>query len=162
MTPDEYDRARRFLMRRDPILAPIIRHHRDRRLIDTPPVDPFPALVRTIVGQQLCCDESCRHDPPTIAGPSPQWRGDARNPRCTQRRAAPAGGAEPRHWGEGPAIVGGAWRQLLRRELLPDDRANERGKWIDRWRVDQSSIAMVPDDWSENRVAAHEKAPCAV
>ena len=53
MTPDEYDRARRFLMRRDPILAPIIRHHRDRRLIDAPPVDPFPALVRTIVGQQL-------------------------------------------------------------------------------------------------------------
>ena len=53
MTPDEYDRARRLLMRRDPILAPIIRHHRDRRLIDAPPVDPFSALVRTIVGQQL-------------------------------------------------------------------------------------------------------------
>ena len=53
MTPDEYDRARRLLMRRDPILAPIIRHHRDRRLIDAPPVDPFSALVRAIVGQQL-------------------------------------------------------------------------------------------------------------
>ena len=45
----------------------------------------------------------------------------------------------------------------FRRELLPDDRANERGKWIDRWRVDQTSIAMVPDDGSENRVAAHQR-----
>jgi DNA-3-methyladenine glycosylase II len=53
MTPDEYARARRALMRRDPVLAPIIRRYKDRRLIDGVPVDPFSALVRTIVGQQL-------------------------------------------------------------------------------------------------------------
>jgi hypothetical protein len=41
------------LIRRDPILAPIIRRFHDRRLIDAPAVDPFSALVRTIVGQQL-------------------------------------------------------------------------------------------------------------
>ena len=53
MTPDEYARARRLLIRRDPILAPVIRKYRERALIDAPLVDPFPALVRTIVGQQL-------------------------------------------------------------------------------------------------------------
>ena len=53
MRPDEYARARRVLMRRDPVLAPIIRRYKDRRLIDGVPVDPFSALVRTIVGQQL-------------------------------------------------------------------------------------------------------------
>src|SRR4051812_20729291 len=53
MTPDEYARARRLLMRRDPVLAPVIRKYRERSLIDSPPVDPFSALVRVIVGQQL-------------------------------------------------------------------------------------------------------------
>src|SRR5437773_1571337 len=53
MTPEEYARARRLLIRRDPILAPVIRKYHERALIDAPLVDPFPALVRTIVGQQL-------------------------------------------------------------------------------------------------------------
>jgi DNA-3-methyladenine glycosylase II len=53
MSPEEYARARRVLMRRDPVLAPVIRKYRERSLIEGPPVDPFPALVRTIVGQQL-------------------------------------------------------------------------------------------------------------
>jgi DNA-3-methyladenine glycosylase II len=53
MTPDEFARARRLLMRRDPVLAPVIRKHRTRTLLDTPPADPFPALVRTITGQQI-------------------------------------------------------------------------------------------------------------
>jgi DNA-3-methyladenine glycosylase II len=53
MSPEEYARARRVLMRRDPVLAPVIRKYRDRSLIEGPPADPFPALVRTIVGQQL-------------------------------------------------------------------------------------------------------------
>src|SRR6476660_9876458 len=53
MSPDEYARARRVLMRRDPVLAPVIKKYRERSLIDGPPVDPFSALVRTIVGQQL-------------------------------------------------------------------------------------------------------------
>jgi DNA-3-methyladenine glycosylase II len=53
MTADEFARARRVLMRRDPILAPVIRKYRQRTLIDTPPLDPFSALVRTITSQQL-------------------------------------------------------------------------------------------------------------
>lgn len=53
MSPDEYVRARRVLMRRDPVLAPVIKKYRERSLIEGPPVDPFSALVRTIVGQQL-------------------------------------------------------------------------------------------------------------
>ena len=50
----------------------------------------------------------------------------------------------------------------FRGQLLADDRANQRGEWIDRWRVDQSSIAMVANDGSEDRVTAHEQAPCAI
>jgi DNA-3-methyladenine glycosylase II len=42
-----------MLMRRDPILAPVIRKHRGRSLLDTPPMEPFPALVRTITSQQI-------------------------------------------------------------------------------------------------------------
>jgi DNA-3-methyladenine glycosylase II len=53
MTPEEFARARRALMRRDPILAPVIRKHRTRSLLDTPAMDPFPALVRTITSQQI-------------------------------------------------------------------------------------------------------------
>ena len=53
MSPEEYARARRVLMRRDPVLAHVIRKYRERSLIEGPPADPFPALVRTIVGQQL-------------------------------------------------------------------------------------------------------------
>jgi DNA-3-methyladenine glycosylase II len=53
MSPDEFARARRLLMRRDPILAPVIRQYRARTLLDTPPADPFPALVRTITSQQI-------------------------------------------------------------------------------------------------------------
>jgi DNA-3-methyladenine glycosylase II len=53
MTTDDFARARRALMRRDPILAPVIRKYRTRSLLDTPPMEPFPALVRTITGQQI-------------------------------------------------------------------------------------------------------------
>jgi DNA-3-methyladenine glycosylase II len=53
MTPDEFAKARRLLMRRDATLAPVIRHHRRRSPLDTPVMDPFPALVRTITAQQI-------------------------------------------------------------------------------------------------------------
>lgn len=53
MTPEEFARARRALMRRDPILAPVIRKYRNRSLVDAPTLDPFPALVRTITAQQI-------------------------------------------------------------------------------------------------------------
>jgi DNA-3-methyladenine glycosylase II len=53
MTPEEFARARRALMRRDPILAPVIRKYRTRSLLDTPSMDPFPALCRTITAQQI-------------------------------------------------------------------------------------------------------------
>src|SRR5687768_12335360 len=53
MTPEEFAKARRLLMRRDPVLAPVIKQHRGRSLIDAPAVDPFSALVRTITAQQI-------------------------------------------------------------------------------------------------------------
>jgi DNA-3-methyladenine glycosylase II len=53
MTPEDFARARRLLMRRDPILAPVIRRHRTRSILDTPEMGPFPALCRTITGQQI-------------------------------------------------------------------------------------------------------------
>jgi DNA-3-methyladenine glycosylase II len=51
--PEEFLRARRLLMRRDPILAPVIRKHRTRSPLDAPTVEPFAALVRTITAQQI-------------------------------------------------------------------------------------------------------------
>jgi DNA-3-methyladenine glycosylase II len=53
MTPEEFATARRALMRRDPVLAAVIRKHRTRSPLDTPTLDPFPALVRTITSQQI-------------------------------------------------------------------------------------------------------------
>ena len=53
MTPDEFARARRVLMRRDPVLAAVIRRHKGRSPLDAPVVDPFSALVRTITAQQI-------------------------------------------------------------------------------------------------------------
>jgi DNA-3-methyladenine glycosylase II len=53
MTHEEFARARRALMRRDPILAPVIRKYNKTTLVDAPVLDPFPALVRTITSQQL-------------------------------------------------------------------------------------------------------------
>jgi DNA-3-methyladenine glycosylase II len=50
---DAFEKARRMLMRRDPVLAAVIRKHRQRSLVDAPAVDPFPALVRTITAQQI-------------------------------------------------------------------------------------------------------------
>ena len=40
-------------MRRDPVLAAVIKKHKNRSLIDAPAVDPFSALVRTITAQQI-------------------------------------------------------------------------------------------------------------
>jgi len=53
LTERECERARRALMRRDPVLAPIIKKHRNRSPLDTPVMDPFSALMRTITGQQI-------------------------------------------------------------------------------------------------------------
>jgi DNA-3-methyladenine glycosylase II len=53
MSPEDFARARRTLMRRDPILAPVIRKYRHRSLLDAPAIEPFPALVRTITSQQI-------------------------------------------------------------------------------------------------------------
>jgi DNA-3-methyladenine glycosylase II len=53
MSPEEFARARRALMRRDAILAPVIRKYRHRSLLDAPAIEPFPALVRTITSQQI-------------------------------------------------------------------------------------------------------------
>ena len=42
-----------MLMRRDPVLAPVIRKHKARSPLDRPVMDPFPSLVRVIAGQQI-------------------------------------------------------------------------------------------------------------
>jgi DNA-3-methyladenine glycosylase II len=53
LTPEDFARATRLLIRRDPRLAPIVRKYRHRSLLDAPIIDPFSALVRTITSQQL-------------------------------------------------------------------------------------------------------------
>jgi DNA-3-methyladenine glycosylase II len=53
MTPQELAKARRALMRRDPVLALVIKKHKTRSPYDAPTLDPFPALVRTITAQQI-------------------------------------------------------------------------------------------------------------
>ena len=53
MTPVDYTRARRTLLRRDPVLAALIRQHGACGLRDGVRVDHFSALVRSIVFQQL-------------------------------------------------------------------------------------------------------------
>ncbi len=40
-------------MRRDPVLARVIKQHRTRSPLDAPALEPFPALVRTITAQQI-------------------------------------------------------------------------------------------------------------
>jgi DNA-3-methyladenine glycosylase II len=53
LTQEEFARATRLLIRRDPRLADVIRKYRHRSLVDAPIIDPFSALVRTITSQQL-------------------------------------------------------------------------------------------------------------
>lgn len=53
MTPADYARARRLLLRRDPILAGLIRQHGACGLAAAQRADHFSALVRAIVFQQL-------------------------------------------------------------------------------------------------------------
>ena len=53
MTPEEYERARRLLMRRDPILATAIKQIGPCRMADRQRTDHLSALVGAIVSQQL-------------------------------------------------------------------------------------------------------------
>jgi DNA-3-methyladenine glycosylase II len=53
VTSVDYARARRLLLRRDPILAALIRQHGPCGLADALRVDHFSALVRAIIFQQL-------------------------------------------------------------------------------------------------------------
>jgi DNA-3-methyladenine glycosylase II len=53
VTPQDYDRARRLLLRRDPVLAALIRKHGACGLAAAQRADHFSALVRAITGQQL-------------------------------------------------------------------------------------------------------------
>jgi DNA-3-methyladenine glycosylase II len=53
VTPDDYARARRLLLRRDPVLASLIRKHGPCGLAAAQRADHFSALVRAITGQQL-------------------------------------------------------------------------------------------------------------
>jgi DNA-3-methyladenine glycosylase II len=53
MTAVDYNKARRLLARRDPILRDLMRVHGPCRLAERQHTDPFKALIRAIVGQQL-------------------------------------------------------------------------------------------------------------
>jgi DNA-3-methyladenine glycosylase II len=53
MSPVDYTKARRLLARRDPILRDLMRAHGPCRLAERQHTDPFKALIRAIVGQQL-------------------------------------------------------------------------------------------------------------
>ena len=53
VTPEDYARARRVLLRRDPVLAALIRRHGRCGLAEAQRADHFSALVRAIVFQQL-------------------------------------------------------------------------------------------------------------
>lgn len=53
VTPEDYARARRLLLRRDPVLAALIRKHGACGLASAQRADHFSALVRAITGQQL-------------------------------------------------------------------------------------------------------------
>jgi DNA-3-methyladenine glycosylase II len=53
VTPVDYSRAQRLLLRRDPVLAALIRAHGPCGLADALRVDHFSALVRAIIFQQL-------------------------------------------------------------------------------------------------------------
>src|SRR5215213_9392526 len=53
VTPEDYARARRLLLRRDPVLAAVIRKHGACGLAAAQRADHFTALIRAITGQQL-------------------------------------------------------------------------------------------------------------
>src|SRR6185295_16093873 len=53
VTPEDYSKARRLLLRRDPVLAALIRKHGECGLAQAQRTDHFSALVRAITGQQL-------------------------------------------------------------------------------------------------------------
>ena len=53
MAPTDYARARRALMRRDPVIAALIRQHGDCGLASVARADPFHALLQAIIAQQL-------------------------------------------------------------------------------------------------------------
>lgn len=53
MTPVDYSRASRLLLRRDPTLAALIRRHGPCRIAEVLRADHFSALVRAIIFQQL-------------------------------------------------------------------------------------------------------------
>jgi DNA-3-methyladenine glycosylase II len=53
MAPIDYARARRALMRRDPVIAVLIREHGECGLASSQRGDPFQALLHAIIAQQL-------------------------------------------------------------------------------------------------------------
>jgi DNA-3-methyladenine glycosylase II len=53
VTPQDYAKARRLLMRRDPVLGALIREHGACGLAAAQRADHFSAIVRAITGQQL-------------------------------------------------------------------------------------------------------------
>src|SRR5262245_57307205 len=60
MTAEDYAKARRLLLRRDPVLAALIRKHGECGLAKAQRADHFSALVRAITGQQLSTKAASR------------------------------------------------------------------------------------------------------
>jgi DNA-3-methyladenine glycosylase II len=58
MTTTDYAKARRLLMRRDPVLRDLIRRHGPCGLADSQHTDPYKALVHSIMSQQLSAKAS--------------------------------------------------------------------------------------------------------
>ena len=63
MTAEDYAKGRRLLARRDPVIRDLMRRHGRCGLADAQHTDPFRALVRAIVSQQLSTKAAA-----TIAG----------------------------------------------------------------------------------------------
>ena len=53
LTPEEFERARRILMRRDPKIGAVMKQVGRCGLPDHRSHEPFPSLVRVIASQQL-------------------------------------------------------------------------------------------------------------
>ena len=77
MTPADYAKAQRTLMRRDPVLGAIIKLHGPCGLADSQHADPFKALVSAIVSQQLSVQAAAtiqaRFEALFPSFPTPAW-----------------------------------------------------------------------------------------
>ena len=137
MTAAEYTRARRLLVRRDPVLADLIRRHGPCGLARAQHTDPFRALVHAIVSQQLSSKAAA-----TIAGRFDALFDQAPTPPAvaaasdTDLRGVGLSGAKVRYIRDLCARIADGSLPLDDIERLPDAAVIEaltRVKGIGRW-----------------------------